>query len=125
MLADIAKKDSYSDVRKAAIANLTDIKLLKKVAGKYFSDINTVDHRKCEDDTWQKAEDLVNIAKRFPEILKENWGQIDPMIKRLSKNVHYNYNDINDDCGYTHTDYYCEKTAASLGLIFPPYPFND
>jgi hypothetical protein len=105
-----------------AVKKLTDIKLLKAVVEKYFSDINTLYHRECSDDTWQKVESLVNIAKGFPEVLKENWKQADIMIKRL-------YQDTHDDCGDKdcgiHEDHYNDKTAASLRLVFPPYPFND
>jgi hypothetical protein len=72
-------------------------------------------------DVWLKVEYLVIIAKRFPKLLRKERKQIDSKIQQLHEDHHSDY--YNDKCG-AHIDG-GENTAASKGLIFPPYPFDD
>jgi hypothetical protein len=131
-LADVAKNTSDWEVRKAAVEKLTDPKALKDVAGKYFADISSGKWDAGENSwsggliqgDWQKVATLVSIAKKFPEILKENWSQIGSRIQMLHEDRKgYSQGKIGDSC---HEDIKARNnTAASLGLVFPPYPFND
>jgi hypothetical protein len=142
LLADVAKDDRDYWIRKMAFEKLTDPEALKAVAEKYFADINVL--RECTHGEWQKAKALVAIAKKFPEILKRNWKRIAHSIQRLHEDLYQDdpHSDIHSDMypdmhsggdsvyGSYHTDVlpvciHIDNTAASLGIVFPPYPFDD
>ncbi|MDR1497418.1 MAG: hypothetical protein LBS59_03255 [Puniceicoccales bacterium] len=133
VLTDVAKNDSECSVREAAVEKLTDPKALKDVAEKYFADISPEKWNAGENSwarsgliqgDWQKVTALVFMAKKFPEILKENWSQIDSRIKTLHEDrKHTNQGDRDRS---RHEDIKTgNNTAASLGPVFPPYPFDD
>jgi hypothetical protein len=107
-LADIVKNDVDWDVRRAAVERLFASDKLKDVV-EYFSNIDISNVK-------NNASILIPIAKKFPQAMKENWRQIENRVKTLHEDKH-------DDIAC-----YSERisiTAASLGVVFPPYPFND
>jgi hypothetical protein len=127
VLADVAKNACSSGVRNAAVEKLTDPEALKNVAQKYLSDICDI-KGSCDYNVWQKVKALISIAKKSPQLLKENWIQINQKINKLHEDIHKDsiHNDSgNSDCSNTHEDIKTSETAASRGLVFPPYPFDD
>jgi hypothetical protein len=118
LLADIAKNNNISSIRKIAVGKLTNRRLLREVAEKYLEDIDMW-HYKIYDSTWQKVEALIDIANKFPEVLKKNWERADILIKGLHE---YTPNDEGDKDNGTLS---YQQTATSRGLIFPPYPFDS
>jgi hypothetical protein len=108
LLANIVKNDDDWDVRRVAVERLFAPDKLKDVV-EYFSNINI-------SNVENNASILIPIAKKFPQVMKENWKQIENRITTLHKDIH-------DDIAC-----YSERisiTAASLGVVFPPYPFDD
>jgi hypothetical protein len=114
-LALSAKNDSDWRVRMAAVEKLTEPEALKTVAEKYLLDIRRI--YQCDEQGWQKAESLILIAKRYPQIFKENRKQVNNSINNLHRDNPSS--DCHDDAMRVNV------TAASKGLHFPPYPFND
>jgi hypothetical protein len=92
---------------------------LKSVAEEYIASIYAITGN-CGENGWQKAEALISIAKKAPQLFTENWKQINNEINRLHTDTH------SDGCsdGNWHSRRN-HKTAASKGLEFPPYPFDD
>jgi hypothetical protein len=109
-LARIVKSESNFNVRNAAVEKLFDPNELKNVV-KYFSNIDISNVK-------DNASILIVIAQKFPKVMKKNWKQIDDRIKTLHKDGH---DDFSPNCYTDHSDI----TAASLGVVFPPYPFKD
>ncbi|MDR2384556.1 MAG: hypothetical protein LBD80_02670 [Tannerella sp.] len=119
LLADIAKNDSDWEVCHAAVVKLTDPEVLKDIAEKYIANIHALTGD-CNKDEWQKVKTLISIAKKAPQLLKENWQQISKVINGLHEDIH------SDD--RSKGNWYSSRrheTAASKGLVFPPYPFDD
>jgi predicted regulator of amino acid metabolism with ACT domain len=127
VLADLAKNDSDSDVRQAAVSKLTNPEALKSVVEKYLSDISIPFKANCDQYEWDQIRILISIAKDRPQFLKKNWGQINQRIKNLHRDIKHDDNGrpiSSSDC--SHVDIRAvNETAASQGLVFPPYPFDD
>jgi hypothetical protein len=134
-LADIAKNDSEHDVCAAALAKLTDPKALKSVAEKYLLDISVtgdiyrdIYRAGAGDGEWQKVQALISIAKEAPQLLKENWRQINNKINMLHGDTKHWDNGMeysSSDCNEHRDVRAVNDTARSKGLVFPPYPFDD
>jgi archaellum component FlaC len=107
ILVGIAKNDSHWEVRETAFEKITEPEDLKQVVEKYFAELNALEEYN-EKEVRQKIRALIAVAKKYPELLKENWKQINERIKTL-------YDDYESG--------YC--LADDWGLVFPPYPFED
>jgi acyl carrier protein phosphodiesterase len=107
VIVNIAKNDSHWEVRETAFEKITEPGDLKQVVEKYYAELNALEEYN-EKDVRQKIRALIAVAKKYPELLKENWKQIDERIKAL-------YDDYESE--------YC--LVADWGLVFPPYPFED
>jgi hypothetical protein len=111
VLAKIAKNDNYDDICRAAAKKLEDITILDSIT---FNKI-----KKSRNDFRDllsifDIEELIDIAKRNPEIMKTEWRILEERVR--VRYVHTDYTDPN--C--CHGD--CFKQQSS-GLSLPPYPF--
>ncbi|MDR2384552.1 MAG: hypothetical protein LBD80_02650 [Tannerella sp.] len=96
---------------------------MKSVAETYIASIHAI-RGDCDENGWQKVEALISIAKKAPQLLKENGQQISRNINKFHEDtIHSDRGSRSSDCHFDTSA--ANATAASKGLVFPPYPFDD
>jgi hypothetical protein len=119
------------------VEKLTDQTVLKDIAEILFTKIMKTDNDKLYyTDVQNQISALISIAKRYPQLIKENWAQVSNKISSLKTSHHtdlrgahmdiggISYSDCHRDSS-SHDDSTNYETAADYGLVFPPYPFKD
>jgi hypothetical protein len=125
LLVKIAIEDKDDYVSKAAVEKLPDQKVLKDIAEILFTEIMKTDNDKLDYNVQNKISALISIAKRYPQLIRENWGQASNKISRLHADRQILHRDVRGgNCheDRSHDDF---NAASRYGLVFPRYPFND